>query len=88
MNMKDKKYTYQELLEIIAKLRSEEGCAWDREQTHESLKESLLEESYELIDAINNKDMVNMKEELGDVLLQVLMHAQIASEQGTFTMKM
>lgn len=85
--MKDKKYTYQELLEIIAKLRSEEGCAWDREQTHESLKESLLEESYELIDAINNKDMVNMKEELGDVLLQVLMHAQIASEQGTFTME-
>ncbi|MBU3812461.1 MAG: nucleoside triphosphate pyrophosphohydrolase [Candidatus Niameybacter stercoravium] len=85
--MKDKKYTYQELLEIIAKLRSEEGCAWDREQTHESLKAPLLEESYELVDAINNKDMGNMKEELGDVLLQVLMHAQIASEQGTFTME-
>ena len=49
MNMKDKKYTYQELLEIIAKLRSEEGCAWDREQTHESLKESLLEESYDCL---------------------------------------
>ena len=82
--MKDEKYTYEALLEIIKKLRSEEGCAWDREQTHESLKAFLLEESCELIEAIDNKDTENMKEELGDVLLQVLMHAQIASEQELF----
>lgn len=85
--MKQEKYTYTALLDIIKKLRSEEGCAWDREQTHESLRAFLLEESYELIEAIDNKDIENMKEELGDVLLQVLMHAQIASENNLFSIE-
>lgn len=79
-------YSYTELLDIIKVLRSEKGCAWDRKQTHESLMPHLLEESYELVDAIKKKDAPNMKEELGDILLQVLMHAEIASEKGEFTM--
>ncbi|WP_083461211.1 nucleoside triphosphate pyrophosphohydrolase [Cellulosilyticum ruminicola] len=83
----EKKYTYEEFLEIIAQLRSENGCPWDKEQTHESLKACLLEESYELVDAIQNKDITNMREELGDVLLQVVMHAQIAKEANEFTME-
>jgi tetrapyrrole methylase family protein/MazG family protein len=81
------KYTYNDLKNIIAILRSEKGCPWDREQTHESLKMSLLEESYELVEAIENKDTENMKEELGDVLLQVLLHAQIASEAKVFDLE-
>ena len=83
----EKKYTYEEFLEIIAQLRSENGCPWDKEQTHESLKACLLEESYELVEAIQNKDVPNMREELGDVLLQVVMHAQIAKEDNEFTME-
>lgn len=83
----DKKYDYQELLEIIRILRSENGCPWDRAQTHQSLITCLLEESYELIEALQNDDQKLMEEELGDVLLQVLMHAQIADEAGTFNME-
>ncbi len=79
------KYSLADLLEIVAKLRSEDGCPWDREQTHESLKPCLIEESGEVIEAIDNKDEENLIEELGDVLLQVLMHSQIASEEGRFT---
>lgn len=85
--MEEKKYSYEDLLEIIAVLRGENGCPWDKAQTHESLVSSLLEESYELVDAINNKDTDNIKEELGDVLLQVVMHAQIAKEEGEYTME-
>lgn len=83
----EKRYTYEDLLEIIAKLRGENGCPWDIEQTHESLTSCLLEESYELVEAIQNKDIPNMQEELGDVLLQVVMHAQIAKEDKEFTME-
>ena len=83
----EKRYTYEDLLDIIAKLRGENGCPWDKEQTHESLTECLLEESYELVEAIQNKDIPNMQEELGDVLLQVVMHAQIAKENQEFTME-
>ena len=82
----DKKYTYEDFLDIIAQLRAPGGCPWDQKQTHESLKECLLEESQEVLDAIDNKDDVNLCEELGDVLLQVVMHAQIAAEEGRFTM--
>lgn len=85
-NVSDKKYSYEDFLEIIAKLRAPNGCPWDQKQTHESLRECLLEESQEVIDAINNKDDDNLCEELGDVLLQVVMHAQIAAEEGRFTM--
>jgi len=74
----------KELVEVIAKLRAPDGCPWDREQTHKSLKPNMLEEAYEAIDAIDSGDMANLKEELGDVLLQVVLHAQIASEEHAF----
>ena len=79
-------YTYEDFLEIIARLRGKDGCPWDRQQTHESLRTCMLEEAYEAVDAINEKDDENLKEELGDVMLQVVMHAQIASEEGRFDM--
>ena len=82
----DKKYTYEDFLDIIAQLRAPGGCPWDQKQTHESLKDCLLEESQEVLDAIDNKDDDNLCEELGDVLLQVVMHAQLAAEEGRFTM--
>ena len=82
----DKKYTYEDFLDIIAQLRAPGGCPWDQKQTHESLRDCLLEESQEVLDAIDNKDDENLCEELGDVLLQVAMHAQIAAEEGKFTM--
>ena len=72
------------LEEIIAKLRSPEGCPWDREQTHASLRTALLEECYEAVEAINRADDANLCEELGDLLLLVVMHAQIGSERGAF----
>lgn len=79
--------TFEEFMGIIRKLRSEDGCPWDREQTHESLKNCLLEECYETIEAINNKDNENLCEELGDVLLQVALHSVIAEEAGEFTVE-
>jgi MazG family protein len=72
------------LFEVVARLRAPGGCPWDRQQTHESLRPYLLEETYELLEAIDAKDDAKMKEELGDVLLQVAMHAEIAAEQGRF----
>lgn len=86
----DKKYTYEDLLGIIRMLRGENGCPWDKAQTHESLKPCMMEEAAELLASIRIYDQTgnpeNMCEELGDVLLQVVMHAQIASEEGLFTM--
>lgn len=79
-------YTFEEFVDIIRELRSEHGCPWDREQTHESLRECMLEECYEAIDAINKNDLENLKEELGDVLLQVALHTVIAEETNEFTM--
>lgn len=79
------KNTFDDLVETFAILRGPNGCPWDKKQTHESLIKCLQNESQELIDAINNKDDENMKEELGDVLLQVLIHSQIAAEEGKFT---
>lgn len=74
----------KKLIETIAVLRSKDGCAWDREQTHASLKRNMLEEAYEAVDAINSGDMKHLKEELGDVLLQVVLHSQIAKENNDF----
>lgn len=89
--MADKKYTYEEFLDIIKTLRSENGCPWDKVQTHESLKPCMMEEAAELLASIRIYNQTgnpeNMIEELGDVLLQVVMHAQIASEEGLFTME-
>lgn len=76
-----------ELIDVIARLRAPDGCQWDREQTHASLRPNMLEEAYEAVDAIDDNDMVHLKEELGDVLLQVLLHSQIASEEGYFTIE-
>lgn len=78
------KNKFENLVNTIAVLRGPDGCPWDKKQTHESLIKCLQNESQELIDAIQNKDDENMKEELGDVLLQVLMNAQIAREEGKF----
>lgn len=83
----DKAYSFDEFLRIIRRLRGEEGCPWDREQTHESLRQCLIEECYEVIEAINNKDSQNLCEELGDVLLQVVMHSAIAEENNDFTIE-
>ncbi len=78
-------YTFKELAEITAKLRSPEGCPWDREQTFESLMPCLKEEAGEVMDAVGNGDMENLCEELGDLLFQVMINSQIAAEQGAFT---
>jgi MazG family protein len=72
------------LKQIVERLRSPDGCPWDREQTHASLKPHIIEECYELIEAIDDQDDEGMQEELGDVLLQVVLHAQMASEEGRF----
>ena len=74
----------EELIKTIEILRSPNGCQWDREQTHATLKKNMLEEAYEAVDAIDANDMKHLKEELGDVLLQVVLHSQIASETGAF----
>lgn len=76
-----------ELIDVIARLRAPDGCQWDREQTHITLRPNMLEEAYEAVDAIDNNDMKHLKEELGDVLLQVVLHSQIASEEGAFTIE-
>ena len=81
------KPTFNDLVETFAILRGPNGCPWDKKQTHETLIKCLQNEAQELIDAINNKDDENMKEELGDVLLQVLIHSQIAAEEGKFTIE-
>lgn len=78
------KKDFQDLLDIIETLRNPGGCPWDREQTHESLKSALLEECYEVIDAIENEDEDALIEELGDILLQVVFHASIGKEDGYF----
>ncbi len=77
---------FQKLVELMAALRAPNGCPWDRKQTHDSLKPYLLEETYEVLDAIDHHDRTKLPEELGDVLLQVLFHSQIAAEAGTFTL--
>lgn len=81
-----KKYTFEDLLEIMEKLRGENGCPWDKEQTHESIKRSIMEEGYELIEAIDSKNGEKMADESGDLLLQVVFHAQIGKELGEYDM--
>lgn len=75
------------LQEIVARLRAPDGCPWDREQTHSSLRPLLVEECYEVLDAIERSDDANLREELGDVLLHIAMHAQMASERGAFSLE-
>jgi tetrapyrrole methylase family protein/MazG family protein len=79
------RHGFDDVMRIVRRLRAPNGCPWDREQTHESLKNALLEESYELIDAIDENDDAHICEEMGDVLLQFALHAAIAEEQSAFT---
>jgi len=74
------------LVDVVRRLRSPKGCPWDREQTHASLRATMLEEAYEVLEAIDEKSMAKLREELGDVLLQVLMQAEIAEEAGDFSL--
>lgn len=80
----DKKYTIEDLKNIIVTLRGENGCPWDKVQTHQSIKKSLIEECYEAIDAFDNGTDKDFANELGDVLLQVVFHARMAQERGAF----
>src|SRR2546430_15149520 len=73
------------LVDVVRRLRSPQGCPWDREQTHASLRATLLEEAYEVLEAIDEQSIPKLREELGDVLLQVLMQAVIADEAGGVT---
>lgn len=85
MEFKEKdKYNVYDLVDVIKKLRSPNGCPWDKEQTHQSIRQDLIEETYELIEAIDNDDKELLKEELGDVLLQVVFHSVIEEEQESF----
>jgi MazG family protein len=76
---------FEELVRIMERLRADGGCPWDREQTRESLKPFLIEEAYEVVEAIDEGDPMKLMEELGDLLFQVVFHAQVAAEQGEFT---
>jgi tetrapyrrole methylase family protein/MazG family protein len=76
----------QQLVDVVRRLRSPQGCPWDREQTHASLRATMLEEAYEVLEAIDEQSMPKLREELGDVLLQVLMQSEIAAESGDFTL--
>jgi len=78
---------FHKLVDLMAALRAPNGCPWDRKQTHESLKPYLLEETYEVLEILDRQDRAKLPEELGDVLLQVLFHSQIASEAGNFTIE-
>lgn len=82
--MHKEKYTFGDLLEIMARLRAENGCPWDREQTHESIRRNLLEEAYEAVEAIDEKNAEHLREELGDLLTQIVFHSSIQEEQGSF----
>ena len=78
---------FRKLCDVVARLRAPDGCPWDREQTNESLLPKLLEEAYEVAEAVRAGDEENLREELGDVLLLITMHAQIASERGNFAIE-
>ena len=77
--------SFDALVQTIWRLRQPDGCPWDREQTHESIERNMIEEAYEAVDAIEQHDQAHLREELGDVLMQVLLHAQIDADEGGFT---
>ncbi len=82
--LKQTRFSFSDLIYIIHRLRDEDGCEWDKAQTHESIRENAVEEAMELVEAINNKDVPNMREETGDVLLQGAFHAVIAEDNGEY----
>lgn len=83
--IKEERHDFSSLVRIMALLRSENGCPWDKEQTHESIRANMIEETYEVVEAIDNNDPILMREELGDALLQIVFHARISEEAGEFT---
>ncbi len=83
-NISDASMLFKILVEIMQKLRSDDGCMWDKEQTHQSIKRNLLEEAYEAVESIEENNYENLKEEMGDILLQVVFHSQIAKENNKF----
>ncbi len=89
MNSKraDAQAPFQQLIDIMAKLRGSDGCPWDKKQTADTIKGHLIEEVYEVVEAINKKDYKELKEELGDLLLQIVFHSQIAKEKNEFEIK-
>ncbi len=87
MDTNKERYSFSDFCEIIAILRSPGGCSWDREQTYDSLKKNLIEESYEYIDALHEGNKSKMCDELGDVLLQIVLNSQIGKEEGSFTVE-
>lgn len=84
---KKEHYSYEDLLRVVADLREPDGCPWDRVQTLESMTDCVIEECYEAVNAVREHDMDNLREELGDVLLQVVMYSQVTKEQGIFTIE-
>lgn len=78
------RYDIDDLIQLVTVLRAPGGCPWDREQTHDSIRKNFIEETYEVIEAINKKDPEGLREELGDVLLQVALHSEMERERGTF----
>lgn len=82
----DAREQMQALVETIWRLRQPDGCPWDREQTHRSIGKNMIEEAYEALDCIEADDATHLREELGDVLMQVVLHAQIAADAGEFTL--
>ncbi len=80
-------YDFDDLLEVMKILRGDNGCPWDKEQTSKSIKNNFLEEVYEVIEAIDDEDDEEMKEELGDVLLQVVFHSEMARQDGRFSIE-
>lgn len=79
------KYEFEDLVAVVHKLRQPDGCPWDRAQTYESMKKCVTDEAAEVVAAIDNNDFINLREELGDLLLQVIMYADLAQERGDFT---
>lgn len=84
--LEKERYGFEDLVEVVTVLRSDIGCPWDREQTHKSIRKDFIEETYEVIEAIDTENPVLLREELGDVLLQVVFHARIEEEQDSFGM--
>ncbi|MBQ5834193.1 MAG: MazG family protein [Clostridia bacterium] len=84
--LRKERYDFEDLRRIMEILRSKEGCVWDREQDHHSIRSSLIEEAYEVIEAIDTDDPVLLREELGDLLFQIVFHTCLEEEQGSFTM--
>ncbi len=91
INMDGKRYSFEDFVKIIERLRAKDGCPWDREQTHDSLRPCMMEEAAEFVSSIRiyhqSGNAENMQEELGDILLQVVMHSVIAEEEGLFTLE-